>query len=244
MRLLPFGIILPILLILSCQTTKKMSNYESDVYFIPTIHKFHITNPKYSYDSVRAIVQRINPDVIAVEIRDIDIDEDTTVLNNTYPHEFVMIKKYFPNKKIVGFDWWSKDIETTKASDLPQNYFQNMPKAKQSKLLENDSINRKKMMICMQYQKERAPIIQKMSLKQTLASNDGALVKSYYDCLKMQLEGTPYYDSFVKASEERNLMMLKNIKRIIGENKHKRILILTGDDHFQLLKDKFPNKQP
>lgn len=230
--------------ILSCQAAKKTDTSESEVYFIPTIHKFHKSNQKYSYESLCAIVQKINPDIIAVEIRDIDINEDTTVLNKTYPHEFVMMKRYFPTKKIVGFDWWSKDIETIKASDLPQNYFQNTAKAKQSKLLESDSINRKKMMVCMQYQKERAPIIQNMSLEQILTSNDGELVKSYYDCLDKQLKGTPYYDSFVKASDERNVMILKNIKKIIRENKGKRILILTGDDHFQLLKDKFPNKQP
>ncbi|MFT3920063.1 DUF5694 domain-containing protein [Cloacibacterium sp.] len=244
MKQLLFKFITPILFFsfLSCQISKKAETGLSDIYFIPTIHKLHQINQMYNYDSVRAIVQRINPDIIAVEIRNIDINEDTTVLKNTYPQEFVMMRKYFPNKKIVGFDWWSKDIETTKASDLPKNYFQNVPKAKQLKLLENDSINSEKMMTCMQYQKKRASIVQKMSLEQILESKDGEWVREYYACIKKQFKDTPYYGIYSFA-EERDQHILKNIQNIIKKNKGKRVLILTGDDHFQMLRDKFPNKQ-
>ena len=241
-----FYIIVPAVLIFmfSCRVTKQAVNSQDNVYFIPTLHRIHQKNQFYNYDTLLSIVQRIHPDVIAVEVRQVDMDEDTSFLAKNYPHEFVMMKKYFPDKKIVGFDWWGEDIENTKTADLPKDYFENMPRTRQQKLLDKDSITSNKLKVCWQYQKERFSLIKDMSLSQILSSRDGELVQLFYDSLRKQLTGTPYYDGLVKTSDDRNQKILENILQIIKENKHKRIVILTGDDHFQLLKDKFPNKQP
>lgn len=230
--------------VFSCSAAEKAANkHNNEVYFIPTLHKYHKINQYYNYDSVRSIVQQINPDIIAVEIRNIDINEDSVNLLKIYPYEFVMMKKCFPTKTIVGFDWWEKEVENIKATDLAEDYFSKVPKRKQMKLLEKDSLNRMKMMVCMEFQKKREPIIRNSSLKQILESNDGELVKQYYQCIHEQLQGTPY-SSIAEFDEQRDKMILENINQIITNNVGKRIVILTGDDHFQMLRDQFKNKQP
>lgn len=213
------------------------------VYFIPTLHKYHQQNDNYNYDSLTNIISRINPDIIAVEVRNIDISEDSTLLSKFYPHEFVMMKTQFPEKTIVGFDWWASHAEGVKVSEIPQNFFADLPSKKQWKQLQQDSLTLKKLAGCFELQKERVELIKNLSLNQFLKSKDGELVIDYYKCLKENLQDTPY-DEVVKSTEERDRKILENIKTIIAQNRNKKIIILAGDDHFQMLKDKFKNRQP
>ena len=39
-----------------------------------------------------------------------------------------------------------------------------------------------------------------------------------------------------------NISHMKNIRNIISENKNKKILFLTGDDHYIFLKDKIEHR--
>ncbi|HLN74002.1 MAG TPA: hypothetical protein VK205_11955, partial [Prolixibacteraceae bacterium] len=83
----------------SCSTLQKK------VYFIPTLHGLHQANQSYSYDSLKQLINHLNPDIIAVEIRQEDINGDSLYLSKNYPYEMRMMKYWFPNTKIVGFDW-------------------------------------------------------------------------------------------------------------------------------------------
>ena len=83
---------------------------QTRVYVIPVLHGMHKTNQQYTYDSIRAMVERLNPDVIAVEIRAEDIDSDTAYLKQNYPLEMWMMRYWFPSATIAGFDWLGKDL--------------------------------------------------------------------------------------------------------------------------------------
>ena len=45
----------------------------NQVIFIPSLHNFHRLNTNYSYGTLKAYIKKINPEIIAVEIRPEDI---------------------------------------------------------------------------------------------------------------------------------------------------------------------------
>lgn len=210
-----------------------MSTNKGEVYFIPTIHKFHQTNPNYSYDSLKTIVAELNPDIIAVEIRPEDLGQDLTYLSKSYPDEMIMMSSWFPDIKIVGFDWHGEDFE---GKLIPDNYENIHPLKLLEQQLNQDSLYKDRVALCDAHTEERMNIINTSTLRQLLESADGEIVKEYYHCLEVQFKGTPY-EYLYKFSMERDEYILANINNIIKENPDKRIVILTGDDHYQMLKD-------
>lgn len=94
--------------------------------------------------------------------------------------------------------------------------------------------------ICNSRWKERANIFRTYSLKQLLESEDEIIVNDYYNCLNIQFKGTPYEPIF-NFFKERDQHIIYNIRNILKQNKNARIVILTGDDHYQMLKDSIPH---
>ena len=215
-----------------------MSTNKGEVYFIPTIHKFHQTNPNYSYDSLKTIVARLNPDIIAVEIRPEDLGQDLTYLSKSYPHEMIMMTSWFPDIKIVGFDWYGDDVEGKLISD---DYWNINPLKLLEQQLDQDFLYKDRVALCDARKEERLNILNTSTLEQLLKSADAEIVKEHYHCLEIQFKGTPY-EYLYKFSKERDEHILANINNIIKKNSDKRIVILTGDDHYQMLKDKFVHK--
>ncbi|HYK54919.1 MAG TPA: hypothetical protein VEV15_00445, partial [Flavisolibacter sp.] len=68
---------------------------QTKVCLIPTLHGLHKTNKLYNYDSLKATVARLHPDVIAVEIRAEDVASDTAYLKKNYPYEMWMMRYWF-----------------------------------------------------------------------------------------------------------------------------------------------------
>src|SRR5687768_9829702 len=111
---------------------------QTRVYVIPVLHGMHKTNPLYSYDSVQAIVKRLNPDVIAVEIRAEDIDSDTAYLKQNYPLEMWMMPYWFPGATIAGFDWLGDELA---GKPIPARYWKDHSRIKAlQRLLGTDSV--------------------------------------------------------------------------------------------------------
>lgn len=209
------------------------------VYFIPTIHSFHKVNDNYNYDSLKQIVSALNPDIIAVEIRPEDIHQDSVYLSKNYPYEMRMMKYWFPKVEITGFDWLGKDIE---GKSIPSNYWSDISLIKQhEKELNADSLFAQQTVACDSFTNQRLEIIKNNSLKDILRSPDAALTKQFYQCLESKLKGS-IHERVLSFYDLRNAELLENIKKIIAENKNKRIVILTGDDHFVFLKDKFEHE--
>ncbi|MGE5411586.1 MAG: hypothetical protein ACM3MI_11560 [Clostridiales bacterium] len=206
------------------------------VYFIPTLHGIHQANKSYSYDSLKQLVNHLNPDVIAVEIRQEDINGDSLYLSKNYPYEMRMMKYWLPNAKIVGFDWLGDDIE---GKPIPNNYWKDISSIKKSEReLQADSLYATKCAACDTFRNQRIGILKDNSLKEILKSKDAQFARQFYDCLADQLNGTKHED-ILKFYDKRNEKILINIKKVIKNNKNKTIVIITGDDHYIYLQDSF-----
>lgn len=206
---------------------------QTTVYLIPVLHGMHKTNVRYNYDSIRATIQRINPDVIAVEIRKEDIVSDTAYLKQNYPYEMWMMRYWFPTATIEGFDWLGTELE---GKPIPNRYWQDHSRIKAlQKLLSLDTVYSKKLAGCQLYADQRSAILNTSSLKALLLSNDAILIKEYYDCLTQQLRGSDY-EELTAFYDARNQQMMQRLKDIIALHAGKRIVIITGDDHSPYLR--------
>jgi hypothetical protein len=203
------------------------------IYLIPTLHDLHKTNRQYSYDSLRAIVSRIRPDVIAVEIRSEDINTDSAYLKRNYTCEMWMMKYWFPNASIQGIDWLGEDIE---GKPIPYRYWQDQSKIKYlQRRLEIDTAFTAKLQNCKLYEEEHMKILQYNSLKNMLKSNDVIITKEYYDCLNGQLQGSDY-EELTQFYDKRNNRMKQRLTSIVVTTPpDKTVVILTGADHFPYL---------
>lgn len=213
---------------------------QNNVYFIPTLHGIHKVNENYTYDSLKQIISRINPDLIAVEIRQEDIARDSAYLGKNYPYEMRMMKYWFPGTPIVGFDWLGHDIE---GKSIPDNYWKEISAVKKMERdLNADSVFAEKCTTCDTFKIQRIELLKNLSLQEILKSRDSLLTKQFYECLAEQLKGSKY-EQLLTFYDTRNDKILANIKNIIMMNKYKRIVIVTGDDHYIYLKDKFPHEK-
>jgi hypothetical protein len=208
------------------------TNAQSKVYLLPTLHGLHKTNTNYTYDSLKQTIARINPDVVAVEMRSEDIGADTNYLKKNYPYEMWMMRYWFNNKNIAGFDWIGADIE---GKPIPERYWQDVsrPKYLQRKL-NIDSVYTAKLTGCQFYTEERLNILKTLSLKGILTSNDAILTKEYYNCLDLQLQNSDY-EELTQFYTTRNNKMKENISFLLQQHPNKTIVIVTGADHYPYL---------
>ncbi|WP_304344703.1 hypothetical protein [Chryseobacterium koreense] len=220
-------------LLQSCQTNNPK------VYLIPTLHQLHKVNPQYGYGQLREIVAQLTPDLIAVEIRAEDIMQDSLYLKKNYPYEMWMMKQWFPSIETVGFDWLGSDLE---GKAIPENYWKEISAIKKyEKELTEDPFYLDKKSKCNHFNADRIPILKTKSLPEILKSNDGELTEKFYSCLAESLRGS-VHQRIADFYERRNLELEKKLKSLIENNRNKKILILTGDDHYHFLKDKIPHQ--
>lgn len=216
--------------------TNKGSNKpdKGEVYFIPTLHQLHVSNQRYNYDTLRAVIARLHPDLIAVEIRPEDMHGDSLYLARNYPYEMRMAGKWFPGTPIAGFDWLGKNIE---GKPIPAGYWKTMEVKVLQDELDKDSVYSKKTIPCGQIMENRFSFLQQCSLEELLKGNDSERVRQYYKCLRDAFRGSKYL-RISEFYEQRDKAILSNLKKIIAQNQGKRIVILTGGDHYALLKNK------
>lgn len=207
---------------------------QTRVYIVPVLHGMHQTNPEYTYDSVRAVVGRLNPDVIAVEIRAEDMDADTAYLKQNYPYEMWMMRYWFPSVPVAGFDWLGTELE---GKAIPARYWNDHSRIKAlQRLLDTDTVYTNKLAACQLYTDERLAILTRSSLKAILQSNNAILIKEYYNCLEQRLQGSPY-EELTRFYDARNRRMENNVAAIAKAHPGKRIVVLTGDDHSPYLRE-------
>lgn len=214
------------------------SAQQSSVYIIPTLHGLHKTNPKYNYESLKKMVDSLDPDIIAVEMRQFDVAMDSVYLGANYPFEMRMMRYWFPGKKIVGFDWLGEDIEEKL---IPKNYWKSVSRIKQYESeLDADSLYSIKTNTCDSFSQKRLEILKTQSLKDILNSDDSRLTAAYYACLATQLHGS-IHTRVLSFYEMRNSKMAENIQNIALKERGKKIVVLTGDDHYAFLKQSIIN---
>ena len=222
-------------LLASCARLPK-TQPERRVYLVPVLHGLHKTNPNYSYDSLRALVARLQPDVIAVEIRPEDITRDTSYLKQNYPYEMWMMRYWFPGAAQAGFDWLGAELE---GKPIPEGYWKNAAPIKQYQAaLASDSIYSARVAACQPLVQQRMALLKSLALNQLLHSPDSALTAQYYRCLDSALAGS-VHQRIPRFSELRNQKILENIQQLISRNQGKTLVILTGDDHYVYLSHRF-----
>ena len=206
---------------------------ETSVYLLPTLHGLHKTNPNYDYESLRRIVDSLAPDVIAVEMRQFDVGQDSVYLSANYPFEMRMMRNWFPGKQVVGFDWLGDDIEQKR---IPPDYWKSVsPIKRYERELDADSFYSSKTSLCDSFSKRRLEILKTQSLKDILKSEDSRLVVAFYACLAKQLTGS-IHSRVLAFYEMRNKKMSGNLQSLILSVPGKKIVVLTGDDHYAFLK--------
>jgi hypothetical protein len=77
----------------------------TQVYVFGSLHKAHLQNQNYSYQHLFDSIAHINPQIIGVEIRPVDISKDSVYLSTYYPYEMVYLSRHYPSK-VFGFDCW------------------------------------------------------------------------------------------------------------------------------------------
>lgn len=209
---------------------------QTRVYLIPTLHGMHRTNEQYNYDSLKAIVARLKPDVIAVEIRHEDMSGDSVYLKKNYPDEMWMMRYWFPDIKIEGFDWLGTELQ---GRSIPDNYWRDSSAVKRmERLLEIDTTMKNKVANCQLYVQERMKLLTSGSLKEILNSALAIVTRTYFDCLGGQLQGTDYA-VLSRFYNRRNTVMRQRLDCIVKAHPDKTIVVLTGDDHYPYLLEHF-----
>ena len=207
---------------------------QGKVYIVPVLHGMHQANPEYTYDSVRAIVGRLNPDVIAVEIRAEDLTADTAYLKQNYPLEMWMMRYWFPSATLAGFDWLGTELG---GRPIPERYWKDHSRIKALQaLLKTDTAYSRKLQACQLYTDQRLDILERRSLRGILQSNDAILVKEYYNCLDQHLKGSEY-EELTRFYDARNAQIQRNVAALVQAHKGKTIVVLTGDDHYPYLRE-------
>lgn len=201
---------------------------QSEVLIISTIHGAHKINPNYSYDALFSFIEKFNPDIVGVEIRNEDIDSSLSYLKINYPYEmYAPISKY-ADKKIVGFDWLGEDII---GKPIPENYWKEQSIIKQLQLkLNKDSILKNKLSVTDIIQEEK----KKLVLNSTLTElNDGRydiINALYYSQLELLLKDTEY-KAITDFYKKRDQMIANRIIEIVKKNRGKKMIFLIGADH-------------
>lgn len=207
---------------------------QGKIYIVPVLHGLHKTNPQYTYDSIEAIVGRLQPDVIAVEMRTEDMGGDTAYLKQNYPYEMWMMPYWFPSATLEGFDWLGGELE---GKPIPARYWKDHSRIKAlERLLDTDTLYQNKLAACQIYEEERLRILKTSSLKAILQSNDYILIKEYYDCLDQQLRNSDY-EELTRFYAERNRRIQQNVLGLAQRHPGKTIVVITGDDHYPYLRE-------
>ena len=104
--------------------------------------------------------------------------------------------------------------------------------------LANDSTFQMKITPCYYRSEEREQLLKNLSLEELIQSKDAEIVEFQYACYGKQLANSKY-QALADFYKKRNEKILGNIRSIINKNTGKKILIVTGDDHYVALKNKF-----
>jgi len=207
---------------------------KTELLILPTIHAGHKKNVSYNFNHVRNIIKNFKPDIIALEIRPEDLDQDTIYLHKFYNPEMVMFLNEFPEAKKAGIDFMGADVA---GKPLPENFLKDTVVEFGKFRLMNQKLMRDSAIVKARIEKGLPDLISKRG-KMMAGLGANQLMTGKYDALTEEftvsqtkiLRRTPYryYDDFQIMRDQR---IADNIKAIARKNKGKRIIVLTGANH-------------
>ena len=215
----------------------------SEVLIISTVHGAHKTNPNYSYDSLFKFIEKFNPEIIGVEVREEDIDSSFTYLKNNYPYEMYECIKKYPSKSVLGFDWLGNELN---GKAIPENYWKDISAVKKLQTqLNTDTTILKKLSILDIIRVEKNKLALNASLPELNDGRYDLINHIYYEQLKALLKDSEFI-ALSDFYQQRDEHIARNIIEIIKNNKGKRIIFLIGADHrgytLKKVSDEFGNQ--
>jgi len=207
---------------------------KTELLILPTIHAGHKRNVNYNFEHVRNIIKNFKPDIIAVEIRPEDLDQDTIYLHKFYNPEMIMFLNEFPEAKKAGIDFMGADVA---GKPLPENFLKDTLVEFGKFRLMNQKLMRDSAIVKARIEKGLPDLISKrgkmmagLGANQLMTGDYDALTEEFTVSQTQILRGTPYqyYDDFQVMRDQR---IADNVKAIAKKNKGKRIIVLTGANH-------------
>ncbi len=221
-------------MVLVCLSISPSFAQKTELVILPTIHAGHKKNVNYNFEHVRTIIKNFKPDIIALEIRAEDLDQDTSYLHKFYNPEMVMFRNEFPEAKKAGIDFMGSDVA---GKPLPENFLKDTIVEFGKFRLMNQKLMRDPSIVKARVEKGLPDLISKRG-KMTSSLGANQLMDGKYDAFTEEftieqtkiLRNTPYqyYDDFQVMRDQR---IADNIKSIALKNKGKRIIVLTGANH-------------
>lgn len=207
---------------------------KTELLILPTIHAGHKKNVSYNFNHLRNIIKNFKPDIIALEIRPEDLNQDTIYLHKFYNPEMIMFLNEFPEAKKAGIDFMGADVA---GKPLPENFLKDTVNEFGKFRLMNQKLMRDSVIVKARIEKGLPDLISKRGkMMAGLGANE--LMTGKYDALTEEftvsqakiLRGSPYkyYDDFQVMRDQR---IADNVKAIARKNKGKRIIVLTGANH-------------
>lgn len=199
----------------------------TEVYIVSSLHKAHQVNEKYTYDSLYHYIERVQPDVIGIEIRKEEIDSSDAYLSNMYPLEMYSIRNKFRHLPVFGIDWLGSEIE---GKAVPENYYDNFFVKTLQIQVSQDSVMRKTLSVLQPLRNEMNQIALKSNISEVNDGRYDMLSKIYYLQLKHLYQDTPY-QRLSKFYTLRDEHIAKNIVEIVKKHPDKKLLFVVGADH-------------
>lgn len=207
---------------------------KTELLILPTIHGGHAKNVNYSFEHVMRIIGNFHPDIIAVEIRPEDMNQDTVYLKRFYQPEMIMAVTRFPGIRKAGIDFLGSDmIGRQLPPDFNRDTVGEMGKFRLSnqKLMKDSAIVKERVARgLVRLKAKQSELMGRLSANELLDGTYNKITAEYTAVQTEVLKNTPYqyYDSF---SIMRDQKIADNIKDLALQNPGRRIVVLTGANH-------------
>jgi len=227
-------ITIALLVIMSIAADRLAAQKKTELLILPTIHTGHAKNVNYSFNHVIKIIENFKPDIIAMEIRPEDMDQDSVYLKKFYQPEMVMARMGFPGVQKAGIDFMGSEMD---GKNLPADFSRDTVgemgrfRVTNQKLMRDSVIVKARIARGMVVLKSKqSEMMGKLSANELLDGRYDKVTDEYTKAQTAVLAGTPYqyYDNF---SIKRDQKIADNIRDLALQNPGKRILILTGANH-------------
>lgn len=199
----------------------------TEVIICSSIHGLHKSNTNYSYNDLFEYIERFDPELIGVEIRQEDIDSSNTYLKNYYPYEMYKIIKRNKAKTIYGLDWLGASIE---GKPIPKNYFKELDIIKTQKIADGDSIFQASLGEIHTLGDLKNEIASSSTMKELNSGRYDSLNSIYYEKFNHLYSNSPYSNLEV-FYKKRDLYITNRMMEIISNNRGKRMIFILGADH-------------
>jgi len=198
-----------------------------DVYVISAMHGYHKDHPSFNYDHLYKVVERLEPDLVGVEIRPEDIGEDTRYLNAYYPLEMVELAQRFSGR-VFGFDWLGDAIT---GQPIPKNYWQTLTVKKLERELDKEqALMARRPPKLDELQSQQQALLHSATVESLMDGRYGQLTRAIDQQQQLWL-GKTRYQAILDFNQRRDEKIAENIVRVMNARSGGTLVVVTGADH-------------